>query len=59
MALAGGDARQLARDLLGITESEVSAAFEGKSRVARQRMVNAALAELLKDRVHALAMVTA
>jgi BolA protein len=36
----------------------VSAAFEGRNRVARQRMVNAALAELLRDRVHALAMVT-
>ncbi|NNM77341.1 BolA family transcriptional regulator [Sphingomonas sp. ID1715] len=36
----------------------VSQAFEGKSRVARQRMVNAALADLLAERVHALAMVT-
>jgi BolA family transcriptional regulator, general stress-responsive regulator len=36
----------------------VSSAFEGRSRVARQRMVNAALAELLQERVHALAMVT-
>jgi BolA family transcriptional regulator, general stress-responsive regulator len=36
----------------------VSAAFEGKNRVARQRLVNAALAELLRERVHALAMVT-
>lgn len=36
----------------------VSAAFEGQTRVARQRMVNAALAELLRERVHALAMVT-
>ena len=36
----------------------VSPAFEGQSRVARQRMVNAALAELLRERVHALAMVT-
>jgi BolA protein len=32
----------------------VSAAFAGKSRVARQRAVNAALADLLADRVHAL-----
>jgi BolA family transcriptional regulator, general stress-responsive regulator len=36
----------------------VSSAFEGRNRVARQRMVNAALAELLQERVHALAMVT-
>ncbi len=33
-----------------------SAAFAGKSRVARQRMVNAALADLLAGRVHALAL---
>lgn len=33
-----------------------SAAFAGASRVARQRMVNAALAELLVERVHALAI---
>lgn len=36
----------------------VSQAFAGQSRVARQRLVNAALADLLRDRVHALAMVT-
>jgi BolA protein len=40
------------------TVTVVSAAFEGQNRVARQRMVNAALADLLRDRVHALAMVT-
>lgn len=40
------------------TVTVVSAAFEGENRVARQRMVNAALAELLRERVHALAMVT-
>lgn len=34
----------------------VSAAFEGQSRIARQRLVNQALAELLADRVHALAI---
>ena len=34
----------------------VSAQFAGQSRVARQRMVNAALAELLRDKVHALAI---
>jgi len=33
-----------------------AAAFAGQSRVARQRMVNAALAELLSARVHALAI---
>lgn len=35
-----------------------SAAFTGCSRVARQRLVNQALAELLRDHVHALAMKT-
>jgi len=34
----------------------VSATFEGQSRVARQRAVNAALRELLVERVHALAI---
>lgn len=34
----------------------VSAAFEGENRVARQRRVNAALADLLHSRVHALAI---
>jgi len=34
----------------------VAAQFAGQSRVARQRMVNAALAELLRDKVHALAI---
>ena len=33
-----------------------SAAFEGLSRVARQRLVNTALADLLRDRIHALAI---
>jgi BolA protein len=36
----------------------VSAAFAGKSRVERHRMVNAALAEELRDGVHALALKT-
>ncbi len=36
----------------------VAAAFEGKSRVARQRMVYDLLAEELRDRVHALALST-
>lgn len=34
----------------------VSARFEGLGRVQRQRLVNDALAELLKARVHALAI---
>lgn len=33
-----------------------SAAFTGLSRVARQRLVNQALADLLAERIHALAI---
>ena len=33
-----------------------SAAFTGKSRVERQRLVYAALGDLMKDRVHALSI---
>lgn len=36
----------------------VSAAFAGKSRVARQRLVYGLLAEELKERVHALGLTT-
>ena len=36
----------------------VSAAFEGKSRVARQRLVYEIVAEELKERVHALGLKT-
>lgn len=36
----------------------VSAAFAGQGRVARQRMVHAALAEELRDQVHALQLRT-
>lgn len=36
----------------------VSAAFEGKSAVARQRMVYDLLAEELRTRVHALSLTT-
>jgi BolA protein len=36
----------------------VSAAFDGKSRVERHRIVNGLLAEELAGRVHALALVT-
>lgn len=34
----------------------VAEAFRGKSRLDQHRMVNAALADLLKSRVHALAI---
>ena len=34
----------------------VAAAFQGMSRLERQRAVNAALADLLAERVHALAI---
>lgn len=34
----------------------VSPQFTGKNRVARQRLVNAALADLLREKVHALAI---
>lgn len=51
---AGHDARGESHFTVRI----VSAAFEGQGRIARQRMVNAALGDLLRDRVHALAMVT-
>ena len=33
-----------------------SAAFEGKNRVERQRMVYAALGDLMRERVHALSI---
>ena len=36
----------------------VAAAFEGKSRVDRQRMVYALLSEEMAERVHALALTT-
>lgn len=36
----------------------VSAAFEGKSRIERHRMVNAALGDLMKQAIHALALTT-
>jgi len=49
---AGHDARGESH----FTVEIVSAAFAGQSRVARQRLVNGALAELLRDRVHALAI---
>ncbi len=38
------------------TVEVVSARFEGMSRVERQRAVNSALADLLRDRIHALAI---
>jgi BolA protein len=36
----------------------VSSRFEGMSRVARQRMVYAALGDLMHEKIHALAMQT-
>ena len=47
---AGHDGRGESHFALTIT----SAAFAGLSRVARQRMVYAALGDLMDDRVHAL-----
>jgi len=38
------------------TVEVVSASFEGLSRLARQRAVNAALGDLMRDRIHALAI---
>lgn len=49
---AGHDARGESHFTVDI----VAAAFSGKPRVARQRAVNAALADLLVERVHALAI---
>lgn len=40
------------------TVTVVSAAFEGKSRVDRQRMVYGALADELAERIHALSLKT-
>ena len=49
---AGHDERGESHFTVRIT----SAAFEGRSRVDRQRMVNAPLADLLAERIHALAI---
>ncbi|WHO38832.1 BolA family protein [Sphingobium sp. AP49] len=38
------------------TVEVVADRFTGQNRVARQRLVNAALADLLRDKVHALAI---
>lgn len=38
------------------TVDVVADAFAGKNRVARQRLVNAALSDLLAEKVHALAI---
>lgn len=38
------------------TVEVVSAAFAGQTRVARQRVINQVLADLLTERVHALAI---
>jgi len=50
---AGHDARGESH----FTVEVVAAAFSGQNRVQRHRLVNQALAELLADRVHALAIV--
>jgi BolA protein len=50
---AGHDARGESH----FTVEIVAAAFAGKNRVARHRLVNAALADLLATRVHALVIV--
>jgi BolA protein len=55
-AMHSGHAGHDARGESHFTVEIVSAAFEGKTRVARQRAVNAALADLLAERVHALAI---
>ena len=49
---AGHDGRGESHFTLSIT----SAAFTGKSRVERQRMVYSALGELMVERVHALSI---
>ena len=49
---AGHDARGESH----FTVEIVAESFAGQSRVARQRAVNAALAGLLRERVHALAI---
>ena len=41
-----------------LTVTVESTAFVGLSRVGRQRLVNQALADLLRDRIHALAIRT-
>lgn len=50
---AGHDERGESHFTVEVTAS----AFAGASRVARHRLVNAALADLLRERVHALAIV--
>lgn len=49
---AGHDARGESH----FTVTVVSAAFAGRSRVERQRMVNTAVRDLLAERVHAFAI---
>lgn len=56
---SAGHAGHMGDDGTGETHFSVtieSAAFAGLSRVARQRLVNQALADLLRDRIHALAI---
>jgi len=54
---AGVDARLFSGDD-HVEMRVVSAAFAGKSRVARHQMVYAALGELMRSEVHALALQT-
>lgn len=49
---AGHDSRGESHFIVRI----VSGAFEGQMRVARQRAVYAALADLMRDRIHALSI---
>jgi stress-induced morphogen len=54
------DAEVLLEDLTGTADhwraSIISTAFRGKTLLARQRMINAALAEELRGPIHALSM---
>ena len=56
-AIHAGHSGHDARGESHFTVEIVAAQFAGKNRVARHRMINAALADLLAERVHALAIV--
>ena len=55
-ALHAGHSEQAKAGESHFTVEIIAERFTGPSRVARQRMVNAALADLLRDKVHALAI---